>query len=93
MASISSSVRARSGSIEDDLMSLAGRPVVDRPTRNCDVQHLFQTQRLGAELHVGMRALAAANLILHRVWHAVVPLHRVGLAAQPIALRPERNAA
>ncbi len=78
---------------KDDLAPPPSCAFVDNAMWNLHAQHLFQTQRLRAKLNIGVCAMASSQLILDRNWHARVPLYRIGLAAQPVALRPERNSA
>ena len=53
--------------IEDDFVAMAGSAVEKRPSRDGCSEHLFQAQRLGAELNaVTVAGLRFPALVLHR---------------------------
>lgn len=70
----------------------------ERPLLHALAEHLLQAQGLGAKLHLGgfagqLAGPALAQLVLHRVGHALHKLHHIGPARKPQPLRPQRQGA
>ncbi len=84
--------------VEGDVEAMPGLAVEESPLRDRDGEHLFQTDRLGAELDlVAVVRLGLPPLVLHGegapgTVRAAVKLHDIGLPDQPQAQRPERHA-
>jgi len=69
--------------VERDLVSLPGGVVEDGAARRRSPKHVLQTERLRAQLEVGMGAMPLANFIFdgERRFRQAVELHEIGFAA------------
>ena len=55
------------------------------------VEHLFEAQRLSAELQIGRRPMPDARLVFDRTDHTWFDLDRIGAARQSQGFRPQRK--
>ena len=84
--------------VEDDVETVAGLAVKERPRWNRDGEHLLQADRLGTKLNlIAIVCLGLAPLVLHGegepgAIRQAVELHDVGLADQSKPKRPQRYA-
>jgi hypothetical protein len=85
------------GLVENDVETVPGLAVEERPLRDRDEEHLLQTDRLRAELDpVTVVRLGLAPLVLHGegqpgTVRLPMELHNVGLPDQPQTERSERH--
>src|SRR5437762_277418 len=79
--------------VQLDLVPPTLSVVVQRTTRYGLPEHLLQTERLRTQLEIGVRTTPTPNLVLNRERPVRPQLDHVGLTAQTVSLRPERDTA
>jgi hypothetical protein len=77
--------------VDLNLMSTALVMGVDGAPWDIDLQHLLQAQCLGAKLEIRVVSPAPADLVLYGVRPIRSKLDKVGFAAYPEAMAPERH--